>query len=97
MTAKPLNDWADDALTLDANAVAGLLEELYGTEMTARMSECAHCGNHAQIGTLRLYDMHGPGVVLRCSVCAGVMLMLVPQRDGSYLIEASGLQGSWSE
>jgi hypothetical protein len=79
-----------DDLTLDANAVAGMLEEIYGTEMTARMSECGHCGNHAQVGTLRLYDMNGPGVVLRCSACTGIMLLLVRRPDGSYLIEASG-------
>ncbi len=85
-----MTDLADEALTLDANAVAGLLEEIYGTDMTARMSECGHCGNKAQVGTMRVYDMTGPGIVLRCSVCTGITLMLVPQRDGSYLIEASG-------
>ena len=83
-----------DEHTLDANAIAGLLEELYGTEMTACMSECGHCGNHAQVGTLRLYDMNGPGMVLRCSVCAGITLRLVRRPDGSYLVEASwSLQG----
>jgi hypothetical protein len=79
-----------DEHTLDANAVGGLLEEVYGREMTARMSECGHCGNRAQVGTLRVYDMHGPGVVLRCSVCTGIMLLLVRRPDGSYLVEASG-------
>jgi hypothetical protein len=84
-----MTDFTDDPLTLDANAIAGMLEEIYGTEMTARMSECGHCGNHAQVGTLRLYDMNGPGVVLRCSVCSGMALIVVRRPDGSYLIEAS--------
>lgn len=80
-----------DEHTLDANAVAGLLQEVYGTEMTARMSECGHCANQAQVGTMRVYDINGPGVVLRCSVCAGITLLLVRRPDGSYLIDASGM------
>ena len=56
-------------LTLDANAVAGLLYEIFGTEMTSALSQCAHCGNRGQVGTLRAY-VHAPGTVLRCVVCA---------------------------
>jgi hypothetical protein len=85
-----VTDFSDDPLTLDANAVGGMLHEVFGMEMTARVSECAHCGNHAQVGTLRVYDMDGPGVVLRCSVCSGVMLLLVRRPDGSFFVEASG-------
>src|SRR5690349_2817687 len=32
-------------LMLDANATAGLLYEIFGTEMTASPTECANCGN----------------------------------------------------
>ena len=32
------------ALVLDGNAVAGLLEEVFGCEMTACPCQCAHCG-----------------------------------------------------
>jgi hypothetical protein len=67
-----------------------MLHEVFGREMTARTSECGHCGNHAQVGTLRVYDMAGPGVVLRCSVCSGIMLRLVRRPDGSFLVEAGG-------
>ena len=91
MSAKPMNDWADDPHTLDANALAGMLEEVFGRDMTARMSQCAHCGNQAQIGTLRVYDMHGPGVVLRCSTCAGIALRIVRRPDGSFLVDAAGM------
>jgi hypothetical protein len=81
MTAEP-NDSND--LTLDANAVAGLLQELFGTEMTALASSCAHCGNKALMGTLRAYTQ-APGVVLRCSICSGVMLRIVRTPDSLYL------------
>jgi len=81
---------ADDPLTLDANAIAGLLEELFGSEMTTAHSRCSHCGNRAQVGTLRVYDMHGPGMVLRCSVCTEMVIRLMRRPDGSYLVDAQG-------
>ncbi len=80
-----------DEHTLDANAVAGTLHEVFGVELTGQESECAHCGNHAQVGTFRVYDMHGPGVVLRCSTCAQIVIRLVRRPDGSYLVDASGV------
>jgi len=80
----------EDALTLDANAVAGTLHEIFGAEMTIAASRCAHCGNRAQLGTLRAYCMGGPGVVLRCSVCAQVVLRYMRRPDGSYLVDVRG-------
>jgi hypothetical protein len=78
-----------DALTLDANAVAGLLMEIFGTEMTVAMSRCGHCGNRGQVGSLRAYT-HAPGVVLRCSVCTEVVMRIMRRADGSYLVDARG-------
>jgi hypothetical protein len=80
-----------DEHTLDANAVAGMLNEVFGREMTAHASKCAHCGNEAQVGTFRVYDMYGPGVVLRCSACAEIVIRLVRRPDGSYLVDTSGV------
>jgi hypothetical protein len=75
---------------LDANAVAGMLEEVFGREMTAQDSQCAHCGNKAQVGTFRVYDMNGPGVVLRCSTCSQITIRIVRRPDGTLLVDASG-------
>jgi hypothetical protein len=84
-------DYTDlDPFTLDANAVAGLLHEVFGTEMTATPSRCAHCGNRAALGTLRVYDMAGPGIVLRCSTCTEIVIRLMRRPDGSYLVDARG-------
>jgi len=77
------------ALTLDANAIAGLLMEVFGTEMTVAACRCTHCGNRAQIGSLRAY-VHAPGVVLRCSTCTGIVLRIMRRADGSYLVDARG-------
>ncbi len=71
-------------LMLDANAVAGVFREIFGVEMTAAPTECAHCGNEAEIGTLLAFT-HGPGIVLRCSTCEQVMLRITQTPDAIYL------------
>ena len=71
-------------LMLDANAVGGLLQDIFGVEMTAVPSECANCGNIAELGTLLAFTQ-APGAVLRCSVCEQVMLRIVQTPDAIYL------------
>jgi len=71
-------------LMLDANATAGLLNEIFGAEMTAESTECAGCGNEGEIGTLLAFT-HGPGIVLRCSACEGVMIRIVRTPEATYL------------
>ena len=78
-----------DDRTLDANAVAGMLEELFGADMTATDSKCAGCGREGEVGTLLAYT-NAPGVVLRCPACSTVMLRMVETPRGR-LIEAKGL------
>jgi uncharacterized protein DUF6510 len=72
------------AMTLDGNAVAGMFQELFGADMTAAPSQCGHCGNHAEVGSMRAYTQ-GPGVVLRCSICRGVIVRLVRTPAGTFL------------
>lgn len=75
-------------LMLDANAAAGLLHDIFGVEMTASPTECAHCGNEGEIGALLAFT-HGPGIILRCSACEQVMIRIVQTRD-SILLDARG-------
>jgi hypothetical protein len=71
-------------LMLDANATAGILHEIFGVEMTAAPTECAHCGNEAEMGTLFAYT-HGPGYILRCSTCENIVLRIVETPKAFYL------------
>jgi hypothetical protein len=75
-------------LMLDANATAGLLFEIFGVEMTASPTECAHCGNEGELGALLAFTQ-GPGVVLRCSACEQVVLRIVQTPD-EILLDARG-------
>jgi hypothetical protein len=83
-SADDMADEMGDSLTLDANAVAGRLRELFGVEMTATPSACAHCGNVAEMGTLIAFT-RGPGVILRCSTCSGVVMRIVETPDATFL------------
>jgi hypothetical protein len=84
-----------DALWLDGNAIAGLLEELFATEMTTVDRGCGACGAHSAVGAHRLY--RGAGAVLRCPVCGDVALRIavlpdrhVVQMRGSFTLEVGG-------
>ncbi len=78
----------DRELVLDGNAAAGLLHEIFGAEMTAAPTECAHCGNESEIGGLAAFTQ-GPGIVLRCPGCMQVMLRITQTPEATYL-DASG-------
>jgi hypothetical protein len=75
-------------LTVDGNAIAGLLSEVFGGEVTAREERCVHCGTVSVIGTFRVY-MRGPGIVVRCPACTDIVLRIVETATG-VRVDASG-------
>jgi ribosomal protein S27E len=68
-----------DALMLDGNAVAGLLQEVFAVEMTTALETCDGCGATAPVGAVHVY--RGAGVVLRCPSCGNVLAKLVHGRS----------------
>jgi Family of unknown function (DUF6510) len=62
-------------LTLDGNAAAGLLHEIFGTEMTNALGTCDGCGVTGEVGAVLLY--RGAGVTLRCPHCRAVVMKIV--------------------
>jgi hypothetical protein len=73
---------------LDGNAVAGALHHVFGSEMTAAIVACAHCGAVWRVANLRVY-VRAPGTVVRCAGCAGVMMVLVDRR-GTACVDVRG-------
>jgi predicted RNA-binding Zn-ribbon protein involved in translation (DUF1610 family) len=63
-----------DALCLDGNALAGLLLEVFGTEMTTAQRGCSSCGKRSAVGAHRAY--RGAGAVLRCPNCGDVAVQI---------------------
>lgn len=74
---------------LDGNGAAGLLLEVFGTEMTAAAVTCGSCETVALIGESALY-MGGPGAVIRCHACASV-LMVVTKIGSMHCLDLMGI------
>jgi len=71
-------------LMVDGNAVAGALAAVFGDDVTILPGQCAHCGTVSVVGVLHAY-VRGPGIVLRCPVCKGVVLRMVQRLDATYV------------
>ena len=84
---------AEQDLTLDGNAVAGVLQDIFAAEMTAASGCCGGCGAVEAVGALTVH-VHAPGTVVRCPHCTGVVLRIV-WREDRYLLDLSGLR--WLE
>ena len=64
-----------DALRLDGNGVAGLLQEVFAVEMTTALASCSDCGATDAVGALHVY--RGAGTVLRCPHCDNALVTIV--------------------
>jgi hypothetical protein len=78
MTA--FDDTQPDDSTLDGNAIGGLLQEIFGTEMTNAVGTCAACGATAQIAEAVVYR-RAPGTVMRCRTCTAILLVVTQRRE----------------
>jgi hypothetical protein len=68
-----------DALMLDGNSVAGLLQEVFAVEMTTAVATCGACGAAEAIGATHVF--RGAGIVVRCPHCGDVLATIV--EDGT--------------
>jgi ribosomal protein S27E len=66
--------------TLDGNAVAGMLAEVFAVGATTAKVRCAGCGHEDPLGVTTVYA-DAPGVVVRCRGCAGVLMRFAEGRD----------------
>lgn len=77
---------------LDGNAIAGLLHETFGVELTAAVCVCATCSDTRPVAELEVY-MRGPGVVARCRSCGSIVMVLVTVR-GITCVDLLGMSRS---
>ena len=78
-----------DALMLDGNAVAGLLQEIFGSEMTTATGTCAACGASMPLGAVHVF--RSAGVVLRCPRCGSVLARIV-KREADACVDLTGMR-----
>jgi hypothetical protein len=76
--------------TLDGNAIAGTLVASFGTELTTAIGGCASCGRRSPVGEFAVY-LRGPGTVVRCRHCAGVVMVIV-EVHGVACVDLGGLE-----
>ncbi len=74
---------------LDGNSVAGPLGELFRSDIVAAVGRCKHCGAVRIFAEATVYA-DGPGIVVRCSSCEGVLLRLV-ETPTRFWLDVSGL------
>ena len=74
---------------LDGNAMGGLLHDVFGAEMTTAFTECAHCGASGILAECEVY-LGGPGAIVRCRSCRGVLLAVIEIR-GVRCVDSRGL------
>lgn len=71
-------------LVLDGNAAAGLLQEMFTSDMTVAETQCNTCGTKAGIGSLSLYAA-SMGAILRCNCCHSALMRLTHTPHGHWL------------
>ena len=76
-------------LRLDGNAVAGMMAELFGFEMTVAWAGCVACGATNQLGSMHVYA-HGMGAVACCPSC-GQYLLRIARGEGRWWLDLRGL------
>lgn len=74
---------------LDGNAAAGELSKIFVMDVTTAEGQCAHCGATRHFAEAHVY-MGGPGIVVRCAACEGILLRLVNVRE-RVLLDVRGM------
>ena len=87
-----LLDDVNGAMRLDGNAVAGELQMLLGFEVTTLLTTCHHCHQAGLFARLLAY-VRGPGMVLRCPNCDGLMIQLARTRSAVIINVAGTVPG----
>jgi hypothetical protein len=74
---------------LDGNAIGGLLQDVFGAEMTTATGVCASCDAMRHVAEFVVY-VQAPGTVARCRDCSNVLMVLVEIR-GVTCVDLRGL------
>lgn len=74
---------------VDGNAAGGILLEVFGRDMTAARSACAHCDREAELGDA-VAEVDPAGVILLCRGCGRTLLTCL-RADGRYTLDFGAL------
>ena len=74
--------------SLDGNAIAAPLFDVFGCEMTTAVGTCGGCGWAGPLAEVAVYLL-APGVIARCPKC-DALLMVIVERRGMACLEIGG-------
>jgi len=74
-----------EELRLDGNAAAGPLGEVFSFEVTTAYYACEGCGRTDRIGAAMVYDVRGPGTIVRCPSCDNALIRLAHNRERHWI------------
>ena len=74
---------------VDGNAIGGLLQDVFGAEMTGAASVCGNCSDTRPVAELAVY-LQAPGTVVRCRTCDSVLMVFV-KTHGRMCVDLMGL------
>lgn len=74
---------------IDGNALAGVLSEVFISDVTAARARCGNCGRTSPLAEAMVYP-DAPGLVARCSSCDHVLVVVV-QADSGVVLSLAGL------
>jgi uncharacterized protein DUF6510 len=73
-----------EELTLDGNAAAGILQQVFAAEVTTASGTCDGCGRVDALGAVVVYSS-GPGLVLRCRGCDSVLVKVATDGERTWV------------
>jgi uncharacterized protein DUF6510 len=79
----------DNRTALDGNAMGGLLQDVFGQDMTAAVGTCLRCGAVRPVAEFVVY-LRSPGTVARCRDCYAI-LIVITQRQRLNCVDLTGL------
>jgi ribosomal protein S27E len=74
---------------VDGNAIGGLLNDVFGADMTAATVTCGSCGGAGLVAGLTVWRQ-APGTIARCRNC-GNLLMVFVRAYGMTCVDLSGV------
>lgn len=75
-------DAATPAQTVDGNAIAGILWDLFGADVTALIGTCGGCGSFAAIAEA-VVELDRHAAIVRCRICTRTLFTVLRSPDGT--------------
>ncbi|WP_105567494.1 DUF6510 family protein [Microbacterium halophytorum] len=67
---------ADGTTTVDGNAIAGALLDVFGADMTARRGACEACGREAAFAST-VVELNRRSAIVRCPFCTRTLFTIL--------------------